>query len=129
MKNILFVCVENSCRSQMAEGFARQMGRASLAAFSAGSKPSGVVNAYAIKVMAEAGIDISQAYSKGFSDLKRKDFDHAVTLGCKDACPFILAQNHIHWQIEDPKGKDLDFFRKARDQIRVKVEELIANNV
>ncbi|MFC1514780.1 arsenate reductase ArsC [Candidatus Omnitrophota bacterium] len=126
MKTILFVCVENSCRSQIAEGFTRHLGSNTINAYSAGSRPSGVVNPDAVKVMAEAGIDISGATSKGFGDLERTDFDYVVTLGCKDTCPFVPAERHIVWEIEDPKGKDLDFFRKTREQIRENVKKFIA---
>jgi len=125
MKKVLFVCVENSCRSQMAEGWARHLGKGALEAYSAGSKPSGTVNPDAVKVMAEAGVDISGQGSKGFFDLPVKEFDHVVTMGCKDVCPFVPARKHIEWQIEDPKGEDLDHFRKARDVIKMKVTGLI----
>jgi arsenate reductase len=125
MKRVLFVCVENSCRSQIAEGWARHLGKGALEAYSAGSKPSGKVNPDAVKVMSEAGIDISGQPSKGFLDLPVKEFDYVVTMGCKDVCPFVPAKKHIEWQIEDPKGKDLDFFRKARDVIKMKVIGLI----
>ncbi|MDD5655292.1 MAG: arsenate reductase ArsC [Candidatus Omnitrophota bacterium] len=126
MKKVLFVCVENSCRSQMAEGFARQYGGNVLEAYSAGSKPSGTVNPYAVKVMREAGIDISLQESKGFNELPAKEFDYVITLGCQDTCPFVPAVKHLEWQIEDPKGRDLDFFRSVRDNIKLKVQELIA---
>ena len=106
MKKILFVCVENSCRSQIAEGFAKTLGKGIVAAYSAGSRPSGVVNPNAIKVMKEAGIDISYQISNGFNDLPTKEFDYAITLGCQDTCPFVPAEKHISWQIEDPKDKD-----------------------
>jgi arsenate reductase len=125
MKKVLFVCVENSCRSQMAEGWARHLGEGALEAYSAGSKPSGTVNPDAVKVMAESGVDISGQGSKGFFDLPVKEFDYVVTMGCKDVCPFVPAGRHIEWQIEDPKGKDLDNFRKARDVIKMKVTGLI----
>ena len=125
MKKILFVCIENSCRSQMAEGFANHFGKGILEAYSAGSKPSGKVNLNAIEVMQKAGIDISQSKSKGFKELPLKKFDYVVTLGCKDMCPFVPADKHIEWQIEDPKGKDIDFFRKIRRSIEEKVNELI----
>lgn len=125
LTRILFVCVENSCRSQMAEGFVRHLGKGLIEAYSAGSRPSGAVNSDAIAVMAEAGIDISKAVSKGFDSLPVKDFDYAITLGCKDHCPFVPAHNHIEWDIEDPKGKDMEFFRKTRDRIREKIELLI----
>ncbi|MDD4907623.1 MAG: arsenate reductase ArsC [Candidatus Omnitrophica bacterium] len=126
MKKVLFVCVENSCRSQMAEGFARQFGKDVWEVYSAGSKPSGVVNPDAVKVMREAGIDISLQESKGFSGLPVREFDYVITLGCQDICPFVPAVKHLEWQIEDPKGRDLDFFRFVRDNIKLKVQELIA---
>ncbi|TAM42732.1 arsenate reductase ArsC, partial [bacterium] len=124
-KKVLFVCVENSCRSQMADGFARVLGQGKIEPYSAGSRPSGKVNPEAIKVMQEAGIDISGAQSKGFYDLGAKDFDYVITMGCKDTCPFVPAKKHIDWQIEDPKGKGEDFFRKTRDLIKEKIESLI----
>lgn len=125
MKKILFVCVENSGRSQMAEGFARHLGKGIIEPYSAGTKPSGKVKSGAIEVMAEAGIDISSQRSKGFADLPVKDFDAVVTMGCGDVCPFVPAKEHIEWKIEDPKGKDMPFFRKVRDQIKEKVAALI----
>lgn len=125
MKKVLFVCVENSCRSQMADGFARVLGKGKIESYSAGSRPSGKVNPVAVKVMREAGIDISGQRSKGFYDLGVKDFDYVITMGCKDTCPFVPAKKHIDWQIEDPKDKGEDFFRKTRDLIKEKVEQLI----
>jgi glutathione/glutaredoxin type arsenate reductase len=125
MKKILFVCVENSCRSQMAEGFAKALGGLKFEAYSAGSNPSGKVNPEAIKVMRQIGIDISTAKSKGFNELAVKEFDYVVTMGCQDICPFVPAKKHIDWEIEDPKGKGEEFFRKTRDQIKEKVESLI----
>ncbi len=143
-KKILFVCVENSCRSQMAEGFANFFGEGLIDAYSAGSKPSGKVNPVrnipidakshrvsngvnpmAIKVMREEGIDISSANSKGFAQLPLRKFDYVISMGCKDTCPFVPANKHIEWNIEDPKDKNLDFFRKVRDDIKDKVKELI----
>ena len=125
MKKVLFICVENSCRSQMAEGFAKSLGGAKLESYSAGSRPSGKVNPDAITVMQEAGVDISAAKSKGFKDLAIKEFDYVITMGCKDTCPFVPAKEHIDWQIEDPKGKKEDFFRKTLDLIKEKIEQLI----
>jgi phosphate transport system protein len=125
MKNILFICVENSCRSQMAEGFARHFGKGIIEVYSAGSKPSGNINQIAIQIMQESKIDISKQKSKGFNDLNIKKFDYAITLGCQDACPFVPADKHIEWEIADPKGKDIIFFRKVRDNIENKVIELI----
>ena len=125
-KRILFVCVENSCRSQMAQGWAAKLGGDKVEAFSAGSKPSGVVNPDAIKVMKEIGIDISGQTSKGFEQLPYNKFDYVITMGCQDVCPFFPAKEKIDWQITDPKGKGLEFFRKVRDEIGDRVKQLIA---
>lgn len=125
MKKILFVCIENSCRSQMAEAFANFLGKGIVEAYSAGSKPSGVVNESAIKVMQQQGIDISHAKSKGFDDLSIKEFDYVITMGCKDVCPFIPAKEYIKWDIEDPQVKGIDVFINVRDAIKDKVGEFI----
>ena len=125
IKKVLFLCVENSCRSQMAEGLARHIAKGKLEAYSAGSRPSGKVHTDAIKVMGEMDIDISRNQSKGFQDLPTQKFDYVISMGCQDRCPFIPAKENLDWSIEDPKGKDLEFFRKTRDQIKSKIEELI----
>ena len=124
-RKILFVCVENSCRSQMAEGFAKKHGGDKIEAFSAGSKPAGIVSPDAIKVMKEIGIDISDQTSKGFELLPYNKFDYIVTMGCQDTCPYFPAQKKVEWQIEDPKGKGTEVFRKVRDEIGSKVKELL----
>jgi len=129
MIRMLFVCVENSCRSQMAEGFARFYGKERIEAFSAGSRPSGRVNEMAIEVMKDAGIDISSHLSKGFDALPHKEFDVVVTMGCGDECPFVPAKRRIDWQIRDPKGKPVEFFREVRDEISIKVQSLLAEGV
>ena len=109
----------------MAEGFAAHFGKNVLKAYSAGSKPSGIINPIAIKVMKEAGIDISSQPSKGFNDLAVKEFDRVITMGCGDACPIVPSKYHTDWHIEDPKGKDMQFFRNTRDQIKANVMNLI----
>jgi protein-tyrosine-phosphatase len=109
----------------MAEGIARRLGAGLIEAYSAGSRPSGIVNPDAVKVMQEIGIDISDYKSKGFADLPLKNFDYAVTLGCQDTCPFVPASKHIEWRIDDPKGQNIDFFRFTRDKIREKIEEFL----
>jgi len=124
---ILFVCIENSCRSQMAEGFAKFYGRDKIEVFSAGSNPSGKVDQTAIEVMKERGIDISNQKSKGFNDLPYKSFDYVITMGCGDACPFVPAKTRIEWEIEDPKGKPKEKFREARDKIEEKIKEFLKN--
>ncbi|MCM8756648.1 MAG: arsenate reductase ArsC [Candidatus Omnitrophica bacterium] len=124
-KKVLFVCIENACRSQMAEGWAKFFGKDSIDVYSAGSKPALQVDPKAIEVMKEKGIDISLQSPKSFKDLPVKDFDYVITLGCKEICPFLPANEHIEWKIDDPKGKSIDFFRKVRDDIEERVEKLI----
>ena len=126
MKRVLFICVENSCRSQMAEGFARALGKGNLEAHSAGSKPSGHVNPQTTEVMREKGIDLSGHLSKGPEELPASPFDYVVTMGCGDACPTPPAKKRLEWNIPDPRGKGLDEFRKVRDEIEEKVRSLLA---
>ena len=109
----------------MAEGLANRLSNGIFKAYSAGSKPSGNINPGAIKVMKEHGVDISAQRSKGFDDLVVKKFDVVITLGCKDICPFVPADEHIDWSIEDPKGKDIVFFRQTRDRIKQNVTALV----
>jgi len=122
---ILFVCIENSCRSQMAEGFAKILGKDQFEIFSAGSNPSGKVDDLAIEVMKEKGIDISRQKSKGFKDLPYKNFDYVITMGCGDVCPFVPAKERIEWEIEDPKGGPKEKFREARDKIEKGVKRFL----
>jgi len=123
-KKVLFVCVQNSCRSQMAEGFARRMAGDILEPYSAGSNPADEVSPSAVAVMAEAGIDISSQKPKGFAALPAAGFDYLVGMGCSDTCPFFPAARHIQWEIPDPKGQDIEVFRQVRDIIRERVAEL-----
>jgi arsenate reductase (thioredoxin) len=124
---ILFVCIENSCRSQMAEGFAKFYGKDKIEVFSAGSNPSGKVDQTAIEVMKEKEIDISNQKSKGFKELPYKDFDYVITMGCGDVCPFVPAKQRIEWEIENPKGKSKEKFRQTRDKIENKLKEFLKN--
>ena len=117
---VVFVCVENSNRSQMAEAFARLAG---LDASSAGSRPSGIVNPKAIESMRELGYDLSAHQSKSIDDLQG-DFDLAITMGCGDQCPNLRAKRREDWQIPDPKHLPPDEFRKIRDLIGEKVKAL-----
>ena len=126
MKRLLFICVENSCRSQLAEGFASTLGRGAVKAYSAGSKPSGVINPRAIAFMREKSIDISGQRSKGFNDLPITEFDYAVSMGCQEICPFIRGAVHIAWDIRDPKNLSDEEFRAIRDEIGEKVAVLVS---
>jgi arsenate reductase (thioredoxin) len=125
-KRLLFVCVENSNRSQMAEAFARIHGGDGVEAFSAGSNPSGKVNPKAIESMRELGYDLTAHRSKSLDDLPAVEFEAAVTMGCGDACPLVAARQRIDWQIPDPKHLPPGEFRAVRDLISAKVRELLA---
>jgi arsenate reductase (thioredoxin) len=122
---VLFVCVENSFRSQIAEAIARQRGAGRVEPFSAGSKPSGQVNPTAIEVMKERGVDLSANKSKGLSDLPAQQWDYVVTMGCGDACPFVPAKKRLDWKIPDPKALPKSEFHKVVDMIEAHVLELI----
>jgi protein-tyrosine-phosphatase len=125
MVRILFVCVENSCRSQMAEGFANALGEARVAAFSAGSQPSGRVDERAVALMRERGVDITRHQSKGLDDLPSQEWDYVVTMGCGDACPAVPTRHRVDWDLPDPKNMDDDGFRAVRDRIERQVGDLI----
>jgi arsenate reductase len=109
----------------MAEGFARTLGQGVVEPYSAGSKPSGEVNQDAIAVMREKGIDITGQSSKGFADLPLKQVDYLVTMGCKDTCPIFPTVKQLDWQLDDPAGLPIEEFRRVRDEIELKVTELI----
>ena len=125
MKTILFVCVENSNRSQMAQAFARIHGAGKIDAQSAGSRPSGRVNPKAIEAMKEVGYDLTTHSSKGLSDFNGNEVEVAVTMGCGDECPLVHARHRVDWQIPDPRDMTPDEFRGVRDLIEAKVKALI----
>jgi protein-tyrosine-phosphatase len=125
-KKLLFVCVENSNRSQMSQAFAKILGGKNVKAYSAGSNPSGIVNPKAIAAMKELGYDLSKHKSKSLKEVEQyAPFDAVVTMGCGDACPWMPAKKFIDWQIPDPKEMNEGDFRKVRDLIREKVNELL----
>jgi protein-tyrosine-phosphatase len=125
-KKILFVCVENSNRSQMSQAFAKMIGGASVKAYSAGSKPSGVINPKAIAAMKELGYDLSKHDSKSLQEVEKyAPFDAVVTMGCGDACPWMPAKKFIDWEIPDPRHMGPAEFTKVRNLIRDKVKELL----
>ena len=111
----------------MAEGFARQFGGDEFGVYSAGSHPAGYVHPDAIAGMKELGIDISSQYSKGFDQVP-KDLDYVITMGCGEECPLVAAKQRLDWQIPDPIGRGIDFFRKVRDELKFKIEEFFASN-
>lgn len=126
-KHVLFVCVENSNRSQMAEAFARLHGSDMLESASAGSRPSGVINPKAIASMKEKGVDLTTQQSKGLSDLPAVEWEHVITMGCGDECPFLPAKHRDDWPLQDPKHMEPAEFNQVRDEIERRVIALIAS--
>ena len=126
-KKVLFVCVENSNRSQMSQAFARILSNNNIEAYSAGSKPSGIVNPKAIAAMLELKYDLSKHDSKSLQEVEPfAPFDAVVTMGCGDACPWMPAKKFIDWQIPDPKHMEPAEFNVVRDLISEKVKVLLA---
>ncbi len=129
-KKILFVCVENSNRSQMSEAFANIYSGDAVEAYSAGSKPSGVVNPKAVAAMKELGYDLSAHHSKSLDEVKTNaPFDLVVKMGCGDACPWMPAKKFIDWQIPDPKNMEPKQFNEVRDLIGKNVKTLLGELV
>jgi arsenate reductase len=126
-KRLIFVCIENSNRSQMAQAFAVIHGGNAVEAFSAGSRPSGRINPKAIEAMREIGYDLTTHASKGLEEFNGKNFDAAITMGCGDECPLVFARQRVDWQIPDPKNMPPEQFREVRDLIEKKVIELLAS--
>ena len=125
-KRVLFVCVENANRSQMAEAFARMLGGDGVEAMSAGSRPSGVINPKAIRFMSEVGYDLASHASKSLDDIDG-EFDAVVTMGCGDNCPWVPAKRREDWALPDPKHMDDDAYRGVRDEIAARVRTLLAS--
>jgi protein-tyrosine-phosphatase len=126
-KRVVFVCVENANRSQMAEAFTAMHGGDRVEGYSAGSRPSGKVNPRAIQFMQEVGYDLSRHGSKSLDQSNGTEIDVAVTMGYGDACPLVRARRREEWNIPDPKELPDDEFRKVRDLIEQKVKELLAS--
>ena len=127
MKKILFVCVENAGRSQIAEGFFKKYAPDGFVAVSAGTKPADNLNPIAVEVMKEVGIDISQQKSKLISNEMIDESETVVNMGCidKESCPALFVEDIADWEIEDPKGKSIEQVRIIRDAIECKVKELV----
>jgi len=125
-KRLLFVCVENSNRSQMAEAFARIHGGENVEAYSAGSQPSSEVNPKAITAMREVGYDLSRHRPKSLDEIPQVEYDFVATMGCGDACPFVRAKQREDWQITDPKNLPPADFNEVRDLIEQKVRNALS---
>ena len=125
MPRILFVCIENAGRSQMAEAFAIKWAAPGVEIFSAGSRPTSAPHPAAIEAMREVGLDISQKKPKGFGELPQGVFDVVVGMGCGDACPISRAKRVVSWEIANPKDQPMDLVRRIRDEIEEKVKTLL----
>lgn len=125
-KRLLFVCIENAGRSQMAEAFARIHGKGTVEAYSAGSRPAGIVNARATESMREIGYDLTAHTSKSLADIPDLEYDVVVTMGCGDACPSLRAKRREEWDIPDPKQMPVRDIRSVRDTVERKVKALLA---
>lgn len=126
LKQVLFVCVENSCRSQIAEAFGKMLGVGVIRAYSSGSRPSGKVNEKAIAAMGAVGYDLTTHISKSLGDIPQIEYDLVVTMGCGDECPYVRAKRREAWDIPDPKHMDMNQFHEIRDFIKKRVSDLIA---
>jgi arsenate reductase (thioredoxin) len=122
---LLFVCVENSNRSQMAEAFANIHGKGKIEAFSAGSRPSGKINPKAVAAMKEKGYDLARHDSKSLEQVPQGPYEYVITMGCGDACPWIPAKHREDWALPDPKEMSSDRFSAVRDEIEVRVVDLL----
>lgn len=124
MKKIAFVCIHNSCRSQMAEGWAKELGKEVFEAYSAGTENYPEVKPGAVQVMEESGIDMSEHHPKLLSDIPA-EIDVLVTMGCGVECPFVPCKHREDWGLEDPSGGPIEGFRNTRDIIKEKVIDLV----
>ena len=122
---VLFVCVHNAGRSQMAAGLLSKLAAGRVDVRSAGSDPADRVNPAAVEAMAEVGVDISQELPKPLGDASVREADVVITMGCGDACPIYPGKRYEDWELEDPAGKDLETVRGIRDEIQARVEKLL----
>ncbi|MFZ5969272.1 MAG: arsenate reductase ArsC [Bacillota bacterium] len=123
-KKVAFVCIHNSCRSQMAEGWAKHLGADVLEVYSAGTEEYHEVKPLAVQVMEEAGVDMREHYPKLLTDIP-EEIDILVTMGCGVVCPFVPCKHEEDWGLTDPSGGPIEGFRVTRDLIKEKVENLI----
>jgi len=126
---VLFVCVHNAGRSQMAAGLLDKLADGRVHVRTAGSDPADRINPAAVEAMAEVGVDLSKEFPKPLTDEVVKDADAVITMGCGDACPIYPGKRYEDWELEDPEGKDLDAVRRIRDEIEGRVRALLAELV
>jgi len=124
--SVLFVCVHNAGRSQMAQGYLRALAGDRIEVRSAGSMPGNQINPSAVAAMAEEGIDISNEQPKVLTDAAVEASDYVITMGCGDVCPFFPGKHYLDWVLDDPAGQGVECVRPIRDEIRGKIESLIA---
>ena len=124
---MLFLCVHNAGRSQMAAGWLRHLAGDRITVYSGGSEPADQINPAAVAAMAEVGIDITGEFPKPWTDEIVRASDVVVTMGCGDACPLFPGKRYEDWQLDDPAGRDVAAVRPIRDEIRLRVEELMAS--
>ena len=124
---VLFVCVHNAGRSQMAAGYLQHLAGDRIEVLSAGSRPADTVNPVAVAAMAEEGIDLAAAQPKVLTDAAVRASDVVITMGCGDACPFYPGKRYEDWQLDDPAGQGIDAVRPIRDQIRQRVQGLVSD--
>jgi len=123
--SVLFLCVHNAGRSQMAAGFLRHLGGDDVEVLSAGSAPGDAVNPAAVEAMSEQGIDISRAVPRRWSDSDLEQVDVVITMGCGDECPYVPGTVYEDWPLADPAGQGVDAVRPIRDEIETKVRDLL----
>ena len=123
---VLFVCVHNAGRSQMAAGYLRHLGGDQIRVISAGTEPGTEINEMAMAVMLEEGIDLSTATPEKLSDQKVLESDYVITMGCGDACPYFPGKTYLDWPLPDPKNQPIEVVREIRNEIKAKVVALIA---
>ncbi len=126
---VLFVCVHNAGRSQMAAGYLRALAGDRIDVFSAGSEPGAAVNPAAVAVMAEEGIDLSHAVPQILTTDAVRQADVVITMGCGDACPVFPGKRYEDWQLDDPAGQPIEVVRGIRDEIKRRVEGLVSGLV
>lgn len=122
---VLFVCIHNAGRSQMAAGYLRHLGGTEVKVLSAGTDPGTDINPMAMAVMLEEGIDLSSAVPEKLSDEKVLESDYVITMGCGDACPYFPGKTYLDWPLDDPKGQPIEKVREIRNEIKLKIENLL----